>query len=318
MCSTVHPLLAASPFFRRLDLEGLGLRLLTPRVAFAHPLDGGRAAAAVTSLDDTVARLGVDGAEYRRLLAPFLHRADQILAAVLSPMRSIPPAPIAATRFALTGLLPAERLAQRFKTDEAQALVAGVAAHAGLPLTAPVSGGFGLVMMLLAHSVGWPVIEGGSSGLVDALIGELESLGGRVITGHRSITSLEELPQARTTLLDVDTRQLASLGGARLSPPDAARALGRLNYGPASARSTGRSAPRCRGRQASAERPPRCTSEGRWPRSLPVRRTWQGGVTRSVRTASWSSQASLTRPGHQPASRRSGRTATYRRDRLST
>ena len=39
VCSTVHPLLAASPFFRELALPGV--RLLTPEVAYAHPLDGG-------------------------------------------------------------------------------------------------------------------------------------------------------------------------------------------------------------------------------------------------------------------------------------
>src|SRR5487761_1654258 len=45
VCSAVHPLLQASPFFRGVDLASHGVRLLTPRVAFALPLDGGRAAA---------------------------------------------------------------------------------------------------------------------------------------------------------------------------------------------------------------------------------------------------------------------------------
>src|ERR1700735_3692177 len=46
VCSAVHPALVASPFFRALDLAGLGVVLRQPEVAFAHPLNGGRGAAA--------------------------------------------------------------------------------------------------------------------------------------------------------------------------------------------------------------------------------------------------------------------------------
>src|SRR6187551_2422360 len=42
VCSAVHPMAVASPFFRTLDLEAHGLRWLQPEVAVAHPLDGGR------------------------------------------------------------------------------------------------------------------------------------------------------------------------------------------------------------------------------------------------------------------------------------
>ena len=38
VCSAVHPLAAASPFFQRIDLASLGATLRTPKVAFAHPL----------------------------------------------------------------------------------------------------------------------------------------------------------------------------------------------------------------------------------------------------------------------------------------
>ena len=43
VCSAVHPLLLASPAFRDIDLSAHGVRLLTPPVAFAHPLGGTRA-----------------------------------------------------------------------------------------------------------------------------------------------------------------------------------------------------------------------------------------------------------------------------------
>ena len=47
VCSAVHPLLVASPFFRSLDLGALGIVLRRPEVAFAHPLADGRAGGAL-------------------------------------------------------------------------------------------------------------------------------------------------------------------------------------------------------------------------------------------------------------------------------
>src|SRR6266516_853849 len=66
ICSAVHPLAAASPFFLGLDLAARGVRLLYPKVAFAHPLDGGRAAAVRGSVEETAAWLGADAPRYRR------------------------------------------------------------------------------------------------------------------------------------------------------------------------------------------------------------------------------------------------------------
>lgn len=230
VCSTVHPLLASSPFFRHLDLEARGVTLRIPDVAFAHPLDDGRAAAVTSSVRDTADALGADARAYRRLMSPLVDHADHIVDAVLVPIRSFPAEPIAAARFALRGLLPAQLLARRFETEEARALVAGVSAHSMLPLGSPMSGGFGLLLTLLAHSVGWPVIEGGSARLVDALVGDLESMGGRIVTGH-TVESLSEFPPTRAILLDVDPRQLINLAGDRLTPRRR-RALARFQHGP--------------------------------------------------------------------------------------
>src|ERR1700755_1296174 len=60
VCSAVHPLLTVSSFFRGVDLESRGVRLCYPKVQFAHPLDGGRAAAVYRSVDDTAAQFGAD------------------------------------------------------------------------------------------------------------------------------------------------------------------------------------------------------------------------------------------------------------------
>jgi phytoene dehydrogenase-like protein len=230
VCSAVHPLAAASPFFTGTDLAARGVRLLTPKVAFAHPLDGGRAAAVAGSVAETAGGLGPDGGAYRRLLDPLVRDVSFTLPAILAPLRSFPGHPLAMARFGLEGLLPASLLARRFRGDEARALLAGVAAHAMLPLTAPLTSGFGLVLMTAAHSVGWPVAEGGSAAITGALVAELTSLGGQVETG-RWVRSLDSLPRARAVLLDVTPRQLISLAGDRLGAAHRG-ALQRFRYGP--------------------------------------------------------------------------------------
>ncbi len=230
VCSAVQPLAAASPFFTGTDLAARGVRLLTPKVAFAHPLDGGRAAAVAGSVAETACGLGPDGGAYRRLLDPLVRDVSLTLPAILAPLRSFPGHPLAMARFGLEGLLPASLLARRFRTDEARALLAGVAAHAMLPLTAPLTSAFGLVLMTAAHAVGWPVAEGGSAAITGALVAELTSLGGRVETG-RWVRSLDSLPRARAVLLDVTPRQLLSLAGDRLGAAHRG-ALQRFRYGP--------------------------------------------------------------------------------------
>jgi phytoene dehydrogenase-like protein len=229
VCSAVHPLAAASPFFATVGLEARGVRLLTPEVAFAHPLDGGRAGVLIGSVADTALRLGPDSARYTRLLGPLVAGADRITAAVLAPLRSVPADP-GVLRFALEGLLPASVLARALRTEEARAIVAGASAHSVLPLNRAATGGYGLLLAAIAHWRGWPVVEGGSARIAEALVAELAALGGTVVTGQ-PVTGLGELPPARVTLLDVTPRQLAIMAGDRL-PPGYTRALQRFRYGP--------------------------------------------------------------------------------------
>ena len=230
VCSAVHPLLSASPFFAHTELSARGVTLLTPRVAFVHPLDGGQAAAVTGTVSETAAHLGVDRSEYVRMFSSLVRHADGILPNFLAPLRSVPSSPVATTLFGLKGLSSAERLASRFRTVEARAIIAGAAAHSMLPFDAPLSGAFGLLFTMLAHSLGWPVVEGGSSHIVDALVSELESLDGRIITGQW-VRRLHDLPPARATILDVTPRQLIDLAGARL-PGRYRRGLEHFRYGP--------------------------------------------------------------------------------------
>jgi phytoene dehydrogenase-like protein len=230
VCSAVHPLVLASPFFQSVDLAARGVKLLTPTVAFAHPLDGGRAGAILGSVDETAATLGADARTYRRLFAPLARDVDKVLPTVLAPLRAPPRHPLAMARLGLPGLLPATQLARWFGTDEARGLLAGAAAHSMLPLSTPLTASYGMLFVALAHAYGWPVVEGGSSRVVAALVEELGALGAKLETG-RWVKRLADLPEADAVLLDVSPRHLANLAEDRLSATYRA-ALGRFRYGP--------------------------------------------------------------------------------------
>jgi len=228
VCSAVHPLAAASPFFESLRLE---LEFLEPHAALAHPLDGGSAVLARRSLTETARGLETDEGRYRRLIAPLLEGWTTLREDVLGPLPTVPRHPMRLTRFGLTALRSARGLAEaRFQTEQARALFAGAAAHSFLPLEQTASASFGLVLLILAHVTGWPSPRGGSQPIADALAARLRTLGGEIETGTE-ISSLSQLPPSRLVLCDVSPRQLVALAGDVLPRRYRGR-LSRWRYGP--------------------------------------------------------------------------------------
>src|ERR1700722_14109470 len=68
ICSAVHPLGVASPFFRSLPLADHGLEWIQPPVPLAHPLDDGTAVLIERSVEATAttSNLGSDADRYSR------------------------------------------------------------------------------------------------------------------------------------------------------------------------------------------------------------------------------------------------------------
>ncbi len=230
VCSAAHPLAVASPFFRRFDLAARGVRLVHPEVVFAHPLDGGRAAYVTRSVSDTADRLGGDRGAYRRLIGPLAAGADDLAEAILSSLRRPPVPSRAVAAFGRYGLRSAAAVAARMRTDEARALLGGVAAHAMMPLSKPPTAGVGLLLTALAHSAGWPVVAGGSARIAEAMTDAVVAAGGEVVTGQW-VRSLTDLPPAHAVLLDVAPRGFLRLAGS-LVPARYRAALSRFRYGP--------------------------------------------------------------------------------------
>jgi phytoene dehydrogenase-like protein len=216
VCSAVHPLAAGSPFLAGLGLEREGLELRHPEIEAAHPLDDGSAIAVRRSVLDTAAELGADADAYASLIGPIARDwprlARFVLAPVGRPMRDLAPA----VRFSRSALRSIEGLARSsFRGGRARALLAGMGAHSMRPLSSPASSAFGLVLLALAHAVGWPVARGGSQSIADAMRARLEALGGELETG-REVRSLAELSDARAVLFDVSPRALAAICGDAL------------------------------------------------------------------------------------------------------
>jgi phytoene dehydrogenase-like protein len=230
LCSAIHPLGIASPFFRTLPLADHGLQWIEPPAALAHPFEDGTAALLERSSEAAMHTLGEDDQRWQRVFAPLARNAEMLLADVLGPLR-VPSHPIVLARFASRAAPPATMLARlSFRGEKTRGLFAGLAAHAMLPLERPPSAAFGLMLGLLGHAVGWPFPRGGSQALSDALASYLRSLGGEIETG-RHVESLEELHDSRLVLLDVAPRGLLGLAGDRL-PDRYRRRLERYRYGP--------------------------------------------------------------------------------------
>ena len=135
ICSAVHPMAVASEFFARFDLAARGVELVQPELAYAHPLDGGRAALAWRDLDRTADGLGRDGRAWRSLLGPLVEHQDGVLDVALSDHRRLPRDLLGALLF---GLRVAEQgtpaWSLRFRGEAAPALLTGVAMHAIAPM----------------------------------------------------------------------------------------------------------------------------------------------------------------------------------------
>ncbi|MBU6422453.1 MAG: NAD(P)/FAD-dependent oxidoreductase, partial [Chloroflexi bacterium] len=231
VCSAIHPLAVAFPFFASLPLARHGLAWVQPPAPLAHPLDDGTAVVLERSVERTAAGLGADGAAWARTVGGVARDLDELLPAITAPVVAVPRHPIALARFGLMGLLPARLFARRsFRGERARALLAGLAAHSFLPLDAPLGTTFALVLGSTAHAVGWPFPRGGSQRIADALASLIRERGGEILSGRR-VDTAGDLPDTSAILFDVAPRQVARIAASRL-PEGYRRALAGYRYGP--------------------------------------------------------------------------------------
>lgn len=231
ICSAIHPLGLASPFFRMLPLNEFGLEWIEPPAPLAHPLDDGTVVMLERSIEETSANLGPDAKTYHKLMRPMVRNWEGLSQDILGPLPLPPRHPIILSRFGLMALRSARGLASsRFSGERAKALFAGISAHSILPLERPVSAAIGLVLATLGHAVGWPIPVGGSQHIADSLAAYFKSIGGEIHL-NKKVESLDEFSEETVLLLDVTPRQVLRMSDGQL-PESYKRSLAKYRYGP--------------------------------------------------------------------------------------
>lgn len=227
LCSAVHPMAVASPFFQKFGLQARGVEFGFPDISYAHPLDDGPAAVSYRDLRRTVSELAdhsaADGRTYKRIMAPLVEAAATVRDIGLSDVRHIPRSTISprGVRGAADLVTCALQLGTPLwdkitDAPHAGALLTGVGAHANTAIPALAGAATALLLATLAHSHGWPIPIGGSKAITDALLADLAARDASVICDH-PISDAAGLPAAHAYLFDTSPWMLSTIFGDRLS-----------------------------------------------------------------------------------------------------
>ncbi|MBC7632928.1 NAD(P)/FAD-dependent oxidoreductase, partial [Aeromicrobium sp.] len=201
--SAFYPLAAASPTIQSFGLQEHGLTWRHSPAVLGHPLPDGQWAILHRDRNITSSLLDQqhagDGDAWLALCETWDGIGDQMVKALLSPFPPVKNGLGTVARLRRAGgldfikimLTPAVEVGRaRFGGEAPRLLIAGNAGHADIPLHAPGSGLLGILLSMLAQTVGFPVPEGGAGELTKALARRFESLGG-VIRCNAEVIRIE-------------------------------------------------------------------------------------------------------------------------------
>ncbi|MGC4106780.1 MAG: NAD(P)/FAD-dependent oxidoreductase [Thermomicrobiales bacterium] len=229
VCSAVHPMALASPFFRAWELERR-VSMIVPDVSYGHPLDGGRAGIAWRDLDRAADTLGGDGPAWKRLFGPLVDEIEAVGAITGGTLFQRPRHLRTMMRLGLRTLAEGGRgWNAPFSGEIAPALFTGAAAHMAGAHPSLATASVGLVLATHGHGRGWPIPVGGSQAIADALAADLVAHGGKIVLGVE-VADLDEVAGSKAALLDVGVSGLLAIGGDRW-PDRYRKALRRYRYG---------------------------------------------------------------------------------------
>lgn len=227
VCSAVHPMALASKFFTSFGLDRR-VDFVTPSISFGHALHG-RAAIAYRDLAQTVEELGRPGRAWGAVMRPLLDNIEAVRALSGLALRGRPAEAVGALAMASSAL------GFSALTGPARALASGVVAHGAAPFRSLAGRFVGAVLAAEAHSVGWPVPVGGSASIAEAMVRDIRSHGGRIVT-DTLVTDIRDIwSPGDIALFDTGPKAFAQAAGAVLSAPYRER-LGRYRYGNAAAK----------------------------------------------------------------------------------
>lgn len=229
-CSAAHPMALGSPFLSTLNLERFGLTWRLPEIDCAHPFDSGEAAELWRSIDTTAKGLGSDGRRWKALIGRPAAGFDELVDDIMAPVLHVPKHPLRLARFGPTALAPGSLITWLFRSESAKALLGGILLHGFQPMNRLLSSAAGLGILASGHHYGWPVAEGGSSAITDAMAAELVELGGTIETGVR-VTRHQQVLDADIALFDLAPGAIAAILGDAL-PRRVAKAYRKFRHGP--------------------------------------------------------------------------------------
>ena len=218
--SAFYPLAAASPSLQSFRLEDHGLRWVHAPAVLGHPRPDGSWALLHRDRHVTAGVLDElcpgDGDAWLGLCAEWDAVGDHLVKALTTPFPPLRHGAGVLARlrraggldFVRTMLTPVAGLGRsRFGGEGPRLLLAGNAAHADIPMDAPGSGLMGLLMTMLAQTVGYPSPEGGAGRLAQALARRITSLGGD-ITCEAEVTRVVVRSGRATAVRTADGQQL--------------------------------------------------------------------------------------------------------------
>jgi len=192
--SAFYPMAVASQVINGLQLEEHGLVWRHAPAVVGHSRGDGSWAIVHRDLDITAKLLDEehpgDGAAWRALVDQWHKIGPSLIDALVTPFPPLGPGLRAMIKLPRVGglsflrelLSPAANiLEQEFGGEAVRLLLAGNALHADIPLDAAGSGFLGLLLIMLAQNVGFPVPEGGAGKLSEAMRDRFVNHGGAVV-----------------------------------------------------------------------------------------------------------------------------------------
>ena len=146
--------------------------------------------------------MGPDGKRWRRAVGDLAAGFDQLAEDLLRPVINVPRHPLRLAGFGPRAVLPATAMARWFRTEQARALFGGAAAHIYTRLDRPLTASLGLMILASGHRYGWPVSQGGTGAITEALAAALHAHGGTVTTGV-AVADRSDIPDSDVVMLDL-------------------------------------------------------------------------------------------------------------------
>ncbi|MGJ1193616.1 MULTISPECIES: phytoene desaturase family protein [Sphingobacterium] len=216
VCSAIHPMAIASPFFKSLPLMDYGLEFTHATYPLSHPMDNNPTVTLYDDLKKTIDCLeGKDGQNFGRLVEKIIDHWEDYAEAILAPL-TFRSNFLKYSGFGLDAIQPATWTAKRFSNLRTKALWAGLAAHSIQPLSNFGTSAIAIILSAIASKSGWPIPVGGSKSIADAMVNYFKHLGGEIQTDIW-IEDVNDLPNHKLLFLDLTPRQILRIKGLNFS-----------------------------------------------------------------------------------------------------